>query len=72
MDHPGLAAGSLESRLKLQRTDLKVRIWRQPQETMDPAIQVGTAQDGGGSMLIWGVFSWMSLVRVQSIFTAFR
>ncbi|GFW88845.1 transposable element Tcb2 transposase [Trichonephila clavipes] len=42
---------------------------------MDPALQVGTAQGHGGSILIWGAFSWQclgSLVRVPTSLKAIR
>ncbi|GBL79984.1 hypothetical protein AVEN_29013-1 [Araneus ventricosus] len=42
---------------------------------MDPACQVGTVQGHGGSIMVWGVFSWQflgSLVLVPTSLNAMR
>ncbi|GBN96359.1 hypothetical protein AVEN_271571-1 [Araneus ventricosus] len=42
---------------------------------MDPACQVGTLQGHGGSIIVWGVFSWQfsgSLVLVPTSLNAIR
>ncbi|GFU60114.1 HTH_Tnp_Tc3_2 domain-containing protein [Trichonephila clavipes] len=41
-------AWSEESRSRLNRSDGRVWVWRQPHEIMDPTCQQGTAQAGGG------------------------
>ncbi|GFV68805.1 transposable element Tcb2 transposase [Trichonephila clavipes] len=47
-----------ESRLQLNRADGRVRVWRQPDEPMEPICQKGTVQAGGGSVMVWGMCSW--------------
>ena len=54
-------AWSDESRYQLFRADGRVRVWRRPHEAMDPSCQQGTVQAGGGSILVWGVFTWHEL-----------
>ncbi|GBL93568.1 hypothetical protein AVEN_63702-1 [Araneus ventricosus] len=51
-------AWSDESWFHLYRADRCVRVWRQPHESMDPTCQQGTVQAGGGSVMVWGVYSW--------------
>ncbi|GIY17379.1 transposable element Tc1 transposase [Caerostris darwini] len=34
---------------------------RRPHEAMDPNCQQGTVQAGGGSVMVWAVFSWHGL-----------
>ncbi|GFV86407.1 uncharacterized protein TNCV_1469691 [Trichonephila clavipes] len=46
-----------ESRFRLLNANGTLRIWRQAEEAMDPACQVGTVQGHGGSMMVRGVFS---------------
>ncbi|GFU20898.1 hypothetical protein TNCV_4994991, partial [Trichonephila clavipes] len=36
---------------QLNRADGRVRLWRQPPESMDPTCQQGTIQACGGSMV---------------------
>ena len=50
-----------ESRFQLIRADGRVRVWRRPHEAMDPSCQQGTVQAGGGSVMVWGVFTWNGL-----------
>ncbi len=38
-----------------------VRIWRKEHETMDPSCLVSTVQASGGSVMVWGIFSWYTL-----------
>ncbi|GBM50916.1 hypothetical protein AVEN_64288-1 [Araneus ventricosus] len=38
-----------------------VRVWRRPHEAMDPSCQQGAAQVGGGSIIVWAVFTWHRL-----------
>jgi len=68
-------AWSDESRFRLMNADGRLRIWRQAHEAMDPTCQVGTVQGHGGSILVWGVFSWHclgSLVCVPTSVNAIR
>ncbi|GBM71568.1 hypothetical protein AVEN_82961-1 [Araneus ventricosus] len=67
-DHRGWAleawkrvAWSDESRFRLLHADGRMRIWRQAHEAMDSACQVLTVQGHGGSVMVWGVFSWQVL-----------
>ncbi|GFX40068.1 HTH_Tnp_Tc3_2 domain-containing protein [Trichonephila clavipes] len=46
-----------ESRFQLNLADGRIRVWRQPHESMDPICQQGTVQADGGSVMIWGVCS---------------
>lgn len=54
-------AWSDESRFQLYRADGRVRVWRKPHESMDPACQQGTVQAGEGSVMVWGVCSWADM-----------
>ncbi|GFU34557.1 transposable element Tcb2 transposase [Trichonephila clavipes] len=51
-------AWSDESCFHLNRSDGRVRVWRQPYEFMDPTCQQGTVQAVRGSMMVWGVCTW--------------
>lgn len=65
-------AWSDESRYQLYRADGRVRVWRQPHESMDPSCQQGTVQAGGGSVMVWGVCSWRDmgpLIRLDTTLT---
>ncbi|GFV05482.1 transposable element Tcb2 transposase [Trichonephila clavipes] len=48
-------AWSEESHLQLNRADGRVRVWRQPHESMDPTYQQGTVQAGGAFVMEWDV-----------------
>ncbi|GFS52355.1 transposable element Tc1 transposase [Trichonephila clavipes] len=53
----------------------RLRIWRQAHEAMNTVCQVRIVQGRGGSIMVWGAFSWYvlgSLMRVQTSFSAFR
>ncbi|GFV46033.1 HTH_Tnp_Tc3_2 domain-containing protein [Trichonephila clavipes] len=50
-----------KSCLQLNRADGRVRVWRQPHESMDLTCQQGTVQAGGGSVMIWGMCSWRDM-----------
>ncbi|GBO01235.1 Transposable element Tcb2 transposase [Araneus ventricosus] len=50
-----------ESRFRLLQADGRLRIWRHAHEAIDPACQLGTVQGHGGSVMVWGVFSWQFL-----------
>ena len=68
-------AWSDESRFQLLRADGRVRVWRQPHESMDPTCQQGTVQAGGGSVMVWGVCSWRDmgpLIRLDTTLTGDR
>ncbi|GFU64376.1 uncharacterized protein TNCV_3947431 [Trichonephila clavipes] len=54
-------AWSNESRFQLSRADGRVRVCRQPHDSMDPTCQQGTVQAGGGSGMVWVVCSWRDL-----------
>ncbi|GFT13555.1 transposable element Tcb1 transposase [Trichonephila clavipes] len=54
-------AFSDESRFMLHRTDGRWRIRRETSERSHPATTAGTVQAGGGSIMVWGMFSWHSL-----------
>ncbi|GFT22503.1 uncharacterized protein TNCV_3274631 [Trichonephila clavipes] len=65
-------AWSDKSRFQLNRADGRVRVWRQPHESMDPTYQQGTVQAGGGSAMVWGVGSWHDmepLIRLDTTLT---
>ncbi|GFU60043.1 transposable element Tcb2 transposase [Trichonephila clavipes] len=63
-------AWSDESRFRLFNVDGRLRIWCQTHEVMDPACQVGTVQEHGGSIMVWGVFSYHSLGSLACIPTS--
>ncbi|GFV44111.1 transposable element Tcb2 transposase [Trichonephila clavipes] len=44
-----------ESRVQLNRADGRVKVWRQPHESMDPTFQQGTVQACGSSVMVRGV-----------------
>ncbi|GFX13012.1 transposable element Tcb1 transposase [Trichonephila clavipes] len=54
-------AFSDESRFMLHRTDGRWRIRRETSERNHPATIAGTVQARGGSIMVWGMFSWHSL-----------
>ncbi len=54
-------AWSDESRFLLRRSDCRVRIWHKEHESMDPSCLVSMVQDGGGGVMVWGIFSWHTL-----------
>jgi len=49
-----------ESRFLLRHSDGRVRIWRKPNENMDPSCFT-TVQAGGCGVMVWGMFSWHTL-----------
>ena len=51
-----------ESPFNILRNDGRVRVWRQPHEAMDPSCLVHTAQGNGGTVKVWGAFSWFGVV----------
>ncbi|GFY09307.1 tigger transposable element-derived protein 1 [Trichonephila clavipes] len=54
-------AFSDESRFMLHRTDGRWRIRRETSERNHPATIAGKVQAGGGSIMVWRMFSWHSL-----------
>ncbi len=60
-------AWSDESRFLLRHSDGRVRIWRKEQESMDPSCLVSTVQAGGGGVMMWGIFSWLTLAPLVPI-----
>ncbi|GFT25321.1 transposable element Tcb2 transposase [Trichonephila clavipes] len=68
-------AWSDESRFQLDPADGRVRVWRQPHESMDFICQQGTVQVGGGSVMVWCVCSWRDmgpLIRIDTNLTSGR
>ncbi|GFV48202.1 transposable element Tcb2 transposase [Trichonephila clavipes] len=55
------AAWSDKSHFQWNRADERVRVGRQPHESMDPTYQHGTIQAGGASVMVWGVCSWRDM-----------
>ncbi len=51
----------------LRHSGGRVRIWRKEQESMDPSCFVSTVQAGGGGVMVWGIFSWQTLVPLVLI-----
>ncbi|GFV22439.1 transposable element Tcb1 transposase, partial [Trichonephila clavipes] len=54
----------------LHRTDGRWRIRRETSERSHPATIAGTVQAGGGSIMVWGMFSWHSLEYTGSLWKA--
>ncbi len=54
-------AWSDESWFLLRHSDGRVRIWRKEHESMDPSCLVSMVQAGGGSVMVWEIFSWHTL-----------
>ncbi len=55
-------AWSDESRFLLRHSDGRDRIWCKEHESMDPSCLVSTVQAGGGGVMVWGIFSWHTLM----------
>nr|KAF6360135.1 hypothetical protein mMyoMyo1_011093 [Myotis myotis] len=49
---------SNESRFQLHHADGRVRIWQKQHESMHPTCMSTTLQAGGGSVMVWDMFSW--------------
>ena len=60
-------AWSKESGFLLRHTDVRVRIYCQQHESMDPACLVSTIQAGGDGVMVWGMFSYHILSPLISI-----
>ncbi|GBO27968.1 hypothetical protein AVEN_201141-1 [Araneus ventricosus] len=61
-----------ESCFQLFRADGRVRIWRQPHESMASACQQGTVQSGRASVMVWSVCVWLDmgpLIRLETSLT---
>lgn len=59
-----------ESKFNLCGSDGKVYVRRPPNKQFDPRYTIKTVKHGGGSIMVWGAFSWHGvgpLVRVQGI-----
>ncbi len=54
-----------ESRFLLRHSDGMVRIWHKELESMDPSCLVSSVQAGGGGVMVWGIFSWHTLVSTN-------
>ncbi|GFX46266.1 transposable element Tcb2 transposase [Trichonephila clavipes] len=66
-------AWSDESCFQLNRSYERIQVWRQPHESMDPTCQQGTAQAGGGSMMVRGVCTCRDmgpLIRLETTLTS--
>nr|KAF6310699.1 hypothetical protein mMyoMyo1_008757 [Myotis myotis] len=50
-----------ESCFQLHHADGRVRIWRKQHERMCSTCMSTTLQAGGGSVMVWGMFSWPDL-----------
>nr|KAF6360105.1 hypothetical protein mMyoMyo1_011063 [Myotis myotis] len=50
-----------ESCFQLHPADGRVRIWGKQHESMHPTCISTTLQAGGGSVMVWGMFSWHDL-----------
>lgn len=44
-----------------RHTDGRIRIWRQQLESMDPTYFVSTVQASSGGVMVWAIFSWLTL-----------
>jgi transposase len=53
-----------ESRFTLFQNDGRVRVRREPHEALDPSCIAPTVQASGGSVMIWGCFTWSGLGSV--------
>ncbi len=58
-------AWSDESRFLLRHSDSRVRIWRKEHESMDPSCLVSMVQAAGGGVMVWGIFSWRTLLSTN-------
>ncbi len=58
-------AWSDESRFLLRHSDGRVRICRKEHESMAPSCLVSTVQAGGGGVMVWGIFSWQTLLSTN-------
>nr|KAF6355200.1 hypothetical protein mMyoMyo1_011390 [Myotis myotis] len=50
-----------ESRFQLHHADGRVRIWQKQHESMHRTCMSTTLQASGGSVMVWGMFSWHDL-----------
>ncbi|GFU94189.1 transposable element Tcb2 transposase [Trichonephila clavipes] len=64
-----------ETRLQLNLADERVRVWRQPHESMDRKCEQGTVQACGGSVMVWSICIWRDmgpLIRLDTTLTGER
>ncbi|GFX35117.1 uncharacterized protein TNCV_2330571 [Trichonephila clavipes] len=61
-------AWSDESRFRLLDANGRLRIWRFAHEAMNSAHHVGTVQGHGGSIMVWGAFSWHYLRSLGCVY----
>ncbi|GBM16915.1 Transposable element Tc1 transposase [Araneus ventricosus] len=61
MDEWKRVAWSDESRFLIHHIDGRVRVRRLPGEQFLPSCTAGHTQAGGGDIMLWGTFSWVSL-----------
>ncbi len=55
------------SQFLLRHSDGRVRIWRKKHESMDPSCLVSTDKAAGGGVMVWRIFSWHTLDRLEPI-----
>ncbi len=60
-------AWSDKSRFLLRHSEGRVRIWHKEHKSMDPPCLVSTVQAGGLGVIVWGIFSWHTLVPLVPI-----
>lgn len=58
---------SNDRHLQLVRADGRIWVWRRPNEDIDPICQQGTVHVGGGSIMIWCVFTWHRLCPLVNL-----
>ena len=56
-----------ESSFTMFSTDGRVHVWGQPKELDNPEFLVQIVKGSGGSVMLWGAFSWHSLGAVIPI-----
>jgi hypothetical protein len=53
-----------ESSFTLFPTTGRVYVWRTPKEAYNPECLVPTVKHGGGSVMVWVIMSWYSILFV--------
>uniref|UniRef100_A0A3Q2D6V6 Tc1-like transposase DDE domain-containing protein n=1 Tax=Cyprinodon variegatus TaxID=28743 RepID=A0A3Q2D6V6_CYPVA len=60
-------AWSSETRFQLQRSNGRVKIWHEQEESLDPSPLGTQAQPAAMGLTVWGIFSWHKLGSLVSI-----